>query len=279
MNADNDGLFDVDSISDKEDENKVDDISIKEAQISIEKQEQNNINDNNDNNVNGEDVFGCFFDVLGLIICIIACIWATFDKRVYAYSDNSRNDISVECTTNTELARITIVDDYVLAGETYYIFKTNVSGNEKFTLSESDYIKYIGEGNNAVECTIYKLSLVSDVYSYKYNLFSDMDLYSNSDIAEILSENENISFVMTDETYAFPYIKNAYNYKFEDMDSFTYAICKSDDYTKSVISKMELYQYSFVGDDGFSNNEINEYVEIMHNTNIGVAKKCIELIK
>ena len=86
-----------------------------------------------------------------------------------------------EITTSKEnaMARITIDDSYKKAGVKYYEFYTDLTYNKKFTLSEEEYDKYIGAGNDAVDSTIYSLDAKTVILSTEGMSFTERLKYGS----------------------------------------------------------------------------------------------------
>lgn len=208
-----------------------------------------------------------------------------FSKPAVSY--DSMDDIMVYNTESTEIARIEIVDTYTLAGENYYIFTTDLTGSEKFTLSESEYEEIIGAGNNAVECIVYELQIESNIYSYEYSVFPKHKLSDISDVAWIVSNcgydeafrnfaglksNEPVekAYYLPDST-----ILKLPNYTGRDNNTFyLYLEDNKNDNLVSLTSHLKVYKYSFLGESNFTEEEISKYKGLVDDISTRIAKGC-----
>lgn len=115
-------------------------------------------------------ILTCVFILIGIFVKehII------YPNGVYNITRDKPTHISCEIKTYQAFARIDIKDSYTLDGETYYIlsfkaFDTNSNDtlykSPQFKLSESEYDKYFGTGNDAFNTTIYELNCETTIYS------------------------------------------------------------------------------------------------------------------
>ena len=221
-----------------------------------------------------------------LIFCCIFMMTGCCDKVITSYSDNPK--IKTEHTSENKVARITITDSYTKSGIKYYIFTTNVSGTRKFILSEKEYDEYIGLENDAVDCTIYYLSLQSEVCKYKYWLISKYKLPYNRGFGE------NYFYYLDDLLGNTPEIieKTSYQIK-KAYDSSGNEVIFNEDYPEYKIlmdsnpevdkeqinASMNLYRYSFVGENDFSKDDIAQYTDVMENVNKGICREINSIIE
>lgn len=228
------------------------------------------------------------------VICCVFMMTGCCDKEIYNFKDDP--NIKAEHTSEEEMARITIKDSYTKSNIKYYIFTTNVSGTSRFTLSEEDYDKFIGIGNDAVDCTVYSLKLQSEISEYRYlgfpkgglpcsgseragyDLLDLMDdtssiVESGSGIDEILSPSSSRYFIYT-----------AYDGEGSEVDFTThnqeYKIFVSSKSSKQeqICSRMELYHYSFIGEEDFTKDEIDKYNDVMTTVNGDISDKIKQII-
>lgn len=170
-------------------------------------------------------------------------------------------DINVEHDFNNKTARITIKDEYTKDNVKYFVFTTDISDDKKFTLSEADYDKYIGNGNDAVDCTIYSLNLNTTLLNYDGLIIPNSALPgSSNDYQTLWNTIDKIDNV--DANYpAIPsfYISSAYGTEFLCGE---YAI-EVPYKTKTINEEISLCRYSFAGETDFTEEEIDEYKQIM----------------
>lgn len=215
-----------------------------------------------------------------IVLLLMFCLTGCGMEVVSAYTDLA--DIKTEVDSYDKMARIEIIDTYTKAGVKYYVFTTDISQNKKFTLSEAEYDKYIGLGNNAVDCTVYNLNCYSNVFLYKYFLFPDMDLYNYQSLWDIEDRIEHVNFSgYVNENSV--YVYTAYDLVFEHGD-YRITCGEDDDYRegdgriKVVTTELDLNRYSFAGELAFSEEEINKYLQIMNDLNTEMVTQCNEAI-
>ena len=205
------------------------------------------------------------------VFVLLSLIMATFltgcnTKITDEYE--SVEDISVEHNSSNEMARITIKDEYTKDSIKYFVFTTNVSGDKKFTLSEADYDKYIGIGNNAVDCTIYNLKLNTTLLNYDGLIIPNSALPTGSNDYQTLWDTiDKIDNV--DANYpAIPsfYISSAYGTDFTYGEYQIYVPYKS----KTMNEEINLRRCSFAGESDFTEEEIDDYKQIMDKVSLTI---------
>lgn len=235
-------------------------------------------------------IFGAAIFVLAVFITCILLLLALRDrshneKVVFA----NKEDIQTEITSCSQIARIHINGTYKKNDVKYYIFTTDISGDREFTLSEYEYDKYIGLDNNAVDCTVYTVSCYSDVYSLKNPPF---DFIKNStDLQNMLNNIVNVS---CDTSYKVDNGKDVFHdFVFGSVKEYKAHINYADGmYFKNFIITVKrsinssnrtdiscqtmVSRYSFMGENEFSKEEINQYIETMENLNTEIVKYCRE---
>lgn len=106
-----------------------------------------------------------------------------FCKEMVAYS--GKDDMNFVHTAEKKLARVNIVDSYTKNGVKYLSFTTNVSGERRFLMTEDEYDKHFGKGNDAVDCTIWSLTEESDFTKEEVEEYEKAVDKVESDIVEI----------------------------------------------------------------------------------------------
>lgn len=173
----------------------------------------------------------------------------------------NKDNITTKLSERHETARINITDTYTKSGIKYYIFTTDVSRNRTFTCSEEEYDKYIGLGNNAVDCTIYTLYCASDIYK---------DYYFLEDIGHLEATENTKDYSFHSDILCSPYyIDSAYGKCFAygdfclDVENEEGWIIKNSTWT----TEMRIQKYSFLGDTEFSEEELEKYKDLMDKVN------------
>lgn len=199
-----------------------------------------------------------------MLLCLAGC---NSEELNHVYSD--KDDIQVEHSANDTLARITIVDTYRKNDVTYHIVKTSVSGDKEWTFSEAEYDELFGLGNDAIDCTVYKLKCTSTIHSKYFSTI--IKAASHTKLGRINYDSEDISWhhgIPTTDN-----IKKAYGTNFDYGDFYVYA---GHSNTKEYIgSTLTLKRYSFAGESDFTEEEINAYVEVMHRVNVELADRLL----
>lgn len=215
---------------------------------------------------------------VALVVCKIACEVLVrlgyMSKEVTAYSNE--DDLKIEHTKESKLARIHIVDSYTKGGEKYIVFKTDVSGWHQFTMSEQEYDKYIGLGNDAVDCTIWQLTADNVIYEEKYIQHKGIkrkDIENGigkSDISDILWHHncgENSCIV----------VDRAYGKRFQEGTYYIDVLCgvqKGTNYYSYIKNNLRVKRLSFLGKTDFSEDEIKEYKAALDKTGKKIVNIC-----
>jgi hypothetical protein len=85
------------------------------------------------------------------------------------FTMDDSTEIKVEHTNETKIGRIEVKDSYTLKGEKYYVLNISLS-NISITVSEKEYEKYFGLGNDAFETNVYTVNLKMDVVKFEPDL-------------------------------------------------------------------------------------------------------------
>lgn len=217
----------------------------------------------------------------GMLMLFVFFVCSFFCINLYRLKSRviSNSDIVVEHDSIEQMARITIKDQFTKDGIKYFVFTTDVSDNKEFTMSEIEYDKYIGLGNDAVDCTIYKLNLEMPIYEYKTAIGSNLPskYYEADKLWDIFDKiNDVQTYGLTVANDSTIYIKNTcktnfdmYNYKVFVHTEKSNSILIGDDCTLN--EKMTLKRYSFIGESDFSEEEISDYCEIMKNVKTNIV--------
>lgn len=169
-------------------------------------------------------------------------------------------------------ARIHLVDTYKKQGVKYYVFKTDISGTAKFVLSEEDYGKHIGIGNDAVDCTVYKLFYKSPIFQKtdllikrEYTLeklLEEMKVLQGIEVEKNPFDDKKISVIYT-------------NGKWFDYDEYSIFMVDSRfNKCHEIYSEFSISRYSFIGETDFTQKEVTEYQEIISWTNERIENLC-----
>lgn len=92
-----------------------------------------------------------------LMLLLMFFVTGCGNKKFDLYQGSQ--DIKITRKSDSGTARINISDTYKKGGEKYFIFSTDITGEQEFTLSEKKYDEYIGNGNDAVDYTSYNMQL------------------------------------------------------------------------------------------------------------------------
>lgn len=186
--------------------------------------------------------------------------------QVYSYQDTS--DISVSHDADSKLARITIKDSYSMSGTEYYIFTTSITGDTEYTFSEEQYDAAFGLSNDAIDCQIYTLTLEAPVLQYKPNLCGKSPL--NYFGSEYLPEYEPYADAALTRTPSFV-LSNGVDYSGDSWERYfqkdvskevsVINECPGSGSICSLSCKMKLTRYSFLGEEDFTEEEIESYKE------------------
>lgn len=151
------------------------------------------------------------------------------------------DEMAVVSETNEtkELARLKIKDTYKKDGMRYYIFRSDISEDREFILSEEEWNKYIGYGNDAVDCNVYTLTMQGNIGTIKGfpNPSYTKQVYGidDSEMTDGLDDGARINIIV------------------EATDDRTLYKQTFDAYGRILIKR-----YSFVGEKDFSEKEIEE---------------------
>jgi hypothetical protein len=226
------------------------------------------------NNMRNRKLFG----ILMISILMICLLTGCRDKVKNKYS--SLDDLDIEVYEENVMARIKITDSYTKDNIKYFIFTTNVSGERKFTLSEEEYDKFIGLNNDAVDCTIWHIKSNEDIFQDKYKTVANGNLTCYN-LKNYLDENipgfGSYSYYVG---YSYPIgIESACDLKFKYSD---YCIDMNDyenEETVYVRSNIDICRYSFLGEKGYTDKEVQEYKEVIDKVSKETADACEMLIK
>lgn len=227
-----------------------------------------------------------------VLLCSGVAFFAGFflSKATYAETESKRNDMQYsasEITTSKEnaMARITIDDSYKKAGVKYYEFFTDLTYNKKFILSEEEYDKYIGTGNDAVDSTIYSLDAKTVILSTEEMSFTERLKYGS--FRDLRNSIESIDGIELYPKDPFEYahaptqelsISHAFGQNF-DRGEFTVnaTFTKNSVLYEDVFISVNLNKkrYSFVGESDFSASEIAEDQDVYEKIISKVAEICI----
>lgn len=200
------------------------------------------------------------------------------DTEVFAYSN--KEDIVMETSFCEKMARIEITDTYTKNDMKYYVFETDISGDDTFTLSEEEYDKYIGLGNDAVDCTVYKLTCHSDVFSYNYHFgLPNGKLHDDCQVLwDLVSASENIrsyGSVVFGNDYIHIYRTSGMEFNYGDC----ILRCTCDNDRADVTVDVEISHYSFAGDTEFAKEDIDQYKEVLNNLYLELVGLCRDAIE
>lgn len=218
------------------------------------------------------------FGILMISILMICLLTGCRDKVKNKYS--SLDDLDIEVYEENVMARITITDLYTKDNIKYFIFTTNVLGERKFTLSEEEYDKFIGLNNDAVDCTIWHIKSNEDIFQDKYKTVANGNLTCYN-LKNHLDENiPGLSSYFYYIGYSYPIgIESACDLEFKYSD---YCIDMNDyenEETVYVRSNIDICRYSFLGEKGYTDKEVQEYKEVIDKVSKETADACEMLIK
>ena len=203
-----------------------------------------------------------------------------FCKEITAYS--GKEDFYLAHTAESKLARVNIVDSYTKNGVKYLSFTTNVSGERTFLMSEDEYDKHFGKGNDAVDCTIWSLTEMNVIYREKYYFYSGIKTKDVKAALYKLCEPGDMEFrtpynhlreikVMVGNGVKFDDGDYDIQAHFgepwvEDMVSWKYFCSVADDFSKQ--------RYSFLGESDFTTEEIEEYKKAIDRVESEIVNIC-----
>lgn len=185
------------------------------------------------------------FPLMLLLTCIIALLITyiriyferKFREPTYDISKTDNPEVLCIPTVFESIARIDIIDTYILKGEKYYTLLFELKAphsNQKykspqFDLSETEYNHYFGSGNDAFKTTVYKLCCETTVLTYR----------------------ENTSY-----SYYERYISN----KKWDASKIYIGTCEQQ---KKYKGYLWAYRFSVFGEQDFTNDEIEKAKELL----------------
>lgn len=203
-----------------------------------------------------------------------------FCKEMVAYS--GKEDMNFVHTEESKLARVNIVDSYTKNGVKYLSFTTSVSGERTFLMSEDEYDKHFGKGNDAVDCTIWSLTERNVIYREKYYFYSGIKTKDVKAAIYKRREPGDMEFrtpynhlreinVMVGNGVKFD--DGDYNIQahfgmpwVEDMGSWKYFCSVTNDFSKQ--------RYSFLGESDFTAEEIEEYKKAIDRVESDIVDIC-----
>lgn len=202
-----------------------------------------------------------------LILILICIILVEISEISTASKYNGIDSIDVSHTSEKTFIRIYIEDTYVMGGEKYYIFKTSETGETEFTLSETDYNKYIGEGNDAVEGYVYKLALESELlhFTNKISHISDKHLRICTDALYNLNTESTGQVPLNDTDYKY-YNTDLYSI------SITPELMHKIKPNTIIMSELKICRYSFLGENDFTDKEITTFKEDFDSKNLKIIE-------
>lgn len=227
------------------------------------------------------------------IFLIIVFVWAflagvlkffmrlgCFCKEVTAYS--GKEDLNFVHTEESKLARVNIVDSYTKNGVKYLSFTTNVSGERTFLMSEDEYDKHFGKGNDAVDCTIWSLTERNTIYREKYYFYSGIKTKDVKAAMYKLREPGDMEFRIPYNHLREIKVMVANGVKFDDGDydiQAHFGVPWVDDmmswkYFCSVANDFSKQRYSFLGESDFTTEEIEEYKKAIDKVESDIVDIC-----
>ena len=91
----------------------------------------------------------------------------TSDKTSIVTEYKNTENIEVSTANSKETLRISIADTYTRDNVKYYVIETDEPEHPQFTLTETEYDKYIGV-NDIIDSQVYRLQLDSTICTGKY---------------------------------------------------------------------------------------------------------------
>lgn len=201
-----------------------------------------------------------------LMLLLMFFLTGCCNKKFDLYQGSQ--DIKITRKSDSGTARINISDTYKKGGEKYFIFTTDMTGEQEFTLSEKKYDEYIGNDNDAVDYTSYNIQFETSLYKYRKNIFTS--IYSNQDnTVEIINSLEKYPDIEvykeneTSVTYSSLYIKKYQDNRFNKTDYTVSSESDSKYFTGRSTERLNVTHYSFMGEHDFTDDEVNHYCKVM----------------
>lgn len=210
--------------------------------------------------------------VVSFAICGISEICLSkglLDKEIMAYAGKEELDVKLE--KENKLARIKIEDSYVKGGVKYLIFTTDVSRQRRFLMSEEEYDKHIGKGNDAVDCTIWRLTENNEVYRAKYLG------YPGIDCEDVIKGIQKIDVSWEYGGSDCVCVTSAYGKRFRCGDYCITLQCKEEGvvyYYSFAENNMKIERYSFLGETDFTEEEVEEYKTLLDKAGKDIVEIC-----
>lgn len=203
-----------------------------------------------------------------------------FCKEITAYS--GKEDLNFVHTKENKLARVNIVDSYTKNGVKYLSFTTSVSGERTFLMSEDEYDKHFGKGNDAVDCTIWSLTERNTIYREKYCFYSGIKTKDVKAAMYKLRELGGMEFRIPYNHLREIKVMVANGVKFDDGDYNIQAVFEeplyddmmSERYFSSVANAFSKQRYSFLGESDFTAEEIEEYKKAIDRVESDIVEIC-----
>lgn len=203
-----------------------------------------------------------------------------FCKEVTAYS--GKEDLKFVHTAESKLARVNIVDSYTKNGVKYLSFTTSVSGERTFLMSEDEYDKHFGKGNDAVDCTIWSLTERNVIYREKYYFYSGIKTKDVKAAIYKLCEPGDMEFRTPYNHLREIKVMVGNGVKFDDGDydiQAHFGVPWVDDmmswkYFCSVANDFSKQRYSFLGESDFTTEEIEENKKAIDKVESDIVDIC-----
>ena len=210
------------------------------------------------------------FDWIPLFVAFLGILFASVYIIV---SPVEKEKPDIERVSEQKTARISLIDTYQKQGVKYYVFKTDISGAIEFVLSEEEYDKYIGIGNDAVDCTVYKIFykslifrkidlLIKDEYTLE-NFLEKMKMLKGIEAEKNPFDDKEISITRTNG--------KCFNY-----DEYNIFIENSRGLNSChwIYSELSISKYSFMGEVDFTPKEVEEYQKTINWTDVHIKRLC-----
>lgn len=205
--------------------------------------------------------------ILLCVLLVAVCAFSVLiygNDELYRYSDTSI--IDVEHTSEFKVGKVEEIDRYTKGGIEYIEISTTATGNNVYAISEEEYDKYIGIGNDAFDCEVFYLYLLSKVFEYNHNIFGESDLEDiDIDFLNEYAKECNLDYKFTtipelgrDKTICVT------------SDGITIEINFTSDMDRSkdiIYTSMEQTRYAVFGKEDFSEEEIGMYIRKMDEIN------------
>lgn len=225
--------------------------------------------------VNALVLCGLIAAISGMIIDIIY----TSDKTSIVTEYKNTENIEVNTANSKETLRISIADTYTRDNVKYYVIETDEPEHPQFTLTETEYDKYIGV-NDIIDSQVYRLQLDSTICTGKYIYMANDECLEQA-LEKFLAKHEGMiekndpegyeTFVSGDTSWTIhtDFIEENAYFKLNSHCGKNYF---SKEYLKDT-NVLEVKRYSFLGEKDFTEEDIKQCKELMDEMNVTILNE------